>query len=423
MYAGFRFTDFVLDIYLSNVCINLYHLILDTYGKKELTHFYKCNKHECAVHLKILFLHLKYTVFANNCIKKIRHINIRCVFPLLSGIKSLQIKRYIHYNKKGIKTEQDGSSINSTDKLWIDISDPSPQDLESIAKEYGLDEDSLRLTGQKTKRPQIRMLDNHSFSILLDIRFKTIKQLLIEGIYIFVGHNWIITLHSSQVEIFTTVKDIIDKKNRKILASSINALYFTIIGEIISRYEQLLTSIEFTIADFEQKSLFKKPSKSMLDYLDVVAKQTIIIRRHFWYTRDAINFLIHMQNQGDEVRYLQIAYDDIGQLIQLIESYGDTINSTRDLYIANISLQLNDTMRILTVFSAIILPLSLITGIYGMNGLDLTRLSDIPQGLIIVGVTMVLISVSLLFFFKRKEWIFSKEDIYPNSYSKLNAKD
>jgi magnesium transporter len=335
----------------------------------------------------------------------------------------LQTKRYIYYNQEGIKTEHNSPAVNDTDKLWIDISDPSPQDLKSIAEEYGLDEDSLRLIGQKTKRPQIRILDNHTFSILLDIRLKTIKQLLIEGVYIYVGKNWIITLHSSQVEIFSTIKDIIEKKNRKLLVLSINALYFTIIGEIISRYEQLLTSIEITIADFEQKSLFKKPSKGMLNYLDLVAKQSIVIRRHFWYTRDAINFLIHMQNQGNEIRYLKVAYDDIGQLIQLIESYGDTINSTRDLYIANISLQLNDTMRILTVFSAIILPLSLITGIYGMNGLDLARLSDIPLGLIAVLVTMILISIVLLVFFKRKEWIFSKEDIYSNSNSKLNSKD
>ena len=124
----------------------------------------------------------------------------------------MQGKRYIYYNAKGIKTEQDGSSVNDSDKLWIDISDPSPQDLKYIAKEYDLDEDSLRLIGQKTKRPQIRILDNHTFSILLDIRFKTIKQLLIEGVYIFVGQNWIITLHSSQVEIFSTIKDIIEKK-------------------------------------------------------------------------------------------------------------------------------------------------------------------------------------------------------------------
>jgi magnesium transporter len=161
----------------------------------------------------------------------------------------------------------------------------------------------------------------------------------------------------------------------------------------------------------------------MLSYLDIVAKQTIVMRRHFWYTRDAINFLTHMQNQDNEIRYLQIAYDDIGQLIELVESYGDTINSTRDLYIANISLQLNDTMRILTVFSVIILPLTLIVGIYGMNGLDLTKLSYIPQGLFIVLVTMGLISILLLIFFKHKQWIFTKEDMYNNSNISSTSKD
>ena len=66
--------------------------------------------------------------------------------------------------------------------------------------------------------------------------------------------------------------------------SNIDALYFTIIGEILSTYGQILTSNEITIADFEQKYLFKKPSKSMLDNLDVVVKQSMVIIRHFWYT-------------------------------------------------------------------------------------------------------------------------------------------
>ena len=335
----------------------------------------------------------------------------------------MRAKQNLYYNSKGIRNEHVGSSDSESDKLWIDISDPSPEDLQSISTEYDLDEDSIRLVGQKTKRPQIRMLNNHIFSIILDIRFKTIKQLLIEGIYIYVGPNWIITLHSSEVKIFSTIKDILEKKNTKLLVSNINALYYTIIDEIISRYEQLLTAIELTITDFEQKSLYKKPSKNMLNYLDIVAKQTIVMRRHFWYTRDAINFLTHMQNQDNEIRYLQIAYDDIGQLIELVESYGDTINSTRDLYIANISLQLNDTMRILTVFSVIILPLTLIVGIYGMNGLDVTKLSYIPQGLFIVLVTMALISILLLIFFKHKQWIFTKEDMYNNSNISSTSKD
>jgi hypothetical protein len=56
---------------------------------------------------------------------------------------------------------------------------------------------------------------------------------------------------------------------------------------------------------------------------------------------------------------LQIAHDNINDVIELVESFRDTINSTRDLYLASISMQMNDTMRILTIFTAVLLPLTL----------------------------------------------------------------
>lgn len=296
------------------------------------------------------------------------------------------------------------------DKLWIDIQDPSAEDLQFIQEKYGLDEDSIKVTEQQAKRPQVRLLDDYIFSILLDIRYKTLKKLMVDGIYLYIGKDWLVTLHSSNVDILSPIKHIIEKKNRRLLESDIQAIYFTIIDEMIGRYEQLLTSIELTITDFEQKSLFKRTSKGMLEYLDIVTRQLIIIRRHFWYTRDMINFLLHMQQDvSKDLRYLKIGYDDITSIIDLIESYGDTINSTRDLYLANVSLQLNDTMRILTIFSVILLPLTLIAGVYGMNGLDLTRLDQIPLGFIIVLITMIIITALILIFFKHKKWIFDND--------------
>jgi magnesium transporter len=296
------------------------------------------------------------------------------------------------------------------DKLWIDIQDPSAEDLQFIQEKYGLDVDSIKVTEQEAKRPQVRLLDDYIFSILLDIRYKTLKKLMVDGIYLYIGKDWLVTLHSSDVDILSPIKHIIEKKNRRLLESDIQAIYFTIIDEMIGRYEQLLTSIELTITDFEQKSLFKRTSKGMLEYLDIVTRQLIIIRRHFWYTRDMINFLLHMQQDvSKDLRYLKIGYDDITSIIDLIESYGDTINSTRDLYLANVSLQLNDTMRILTIFSVILLPLTLIAGVYGMNGLDLTRLDQIPLGFIIVLITMIIITALILIFFKHKKWIFDND--------------
>jgi hypothetical protein len=76
------------------------------------------------------------------------------------------------------------------------------------------------------------------------------------------------------------------------------------------------------------------------------------LRRHFWQARDIMNFLTHTEKDKEEIEYLKIAYDDTYQLIDLVESFRDTINSTRDLYISNLSMQMNDTMRTLTIFTA-----------------------------------------------------------------------
>jgi magnesium transporter len=116
-----------------------------------------------------------------------------------------------------------------------------------------------------------------------------------------------------------------------------------------------------------------------------------------------------------EIKYIEMAYDNITQLIQLVESYRDTINSTRDLYIANISLQMNDTMRVLAIFSAIVLPLTFISGVYGMNGygmngLDLNNINSLPLGFAIVIITMAIAVGVLFLFFKKKQWILTKQD-------------
>jgi magnesium transporter len=158
------------------------------------------------------------------------------------------------------------------------------------------------------------------------------------------------------------------------------------------------------MTDLEEKAL-SDPAKETINYLGILSRQLIVFRRHFWRIRDVVNFLTHIEKDTDEVKYIQMAYDNITQLIELIESYRDTINSVRDLYIANISLQMNDTMRTLTIFAAILLPLTLVVGIYGMNGLDLNNLESLPSGFLIVLISMIIITVACFYLFIKKKWI------------------
>jgi magnesium transporter len=121
--------------------------------------------------------------------------------------------------------------------------------------------------------------------------------------------------------------------------------------------------------------------------------------------RTIINFLLHTEKDKEDVKYVEIVHDDITQLIDFVESYESTINSIRELYVAKVSLQINETMRILTIFTVVLLPLALIAGIYGMNGIDLKNITEIPLGFILVLATMAVTVIAFVLFFIRKRWI------------------
>lgn len=242
----------------------------------------------------------------------------------------------IAYNKDEVtEPKQFEKSLETSHNVWIDLVDPSEETFQSFATIYNLDKNALELYKNKSKKSQIRSRENHTFTILLDLKYKDPKTVVTEAVYLFCGKRWMITIHSERVDVVKSIRKLLEEKNKNIMKDSLDALYYSIVAEMIDRYERVLTAVELTVSD-EQKSL-ENPVRESLGYLDTLSRQLIVFRRHFWRVRDVVNFLTHMEEDKDEVKYIQMAYDNITQLIQLVESYRDTINSVRDLYIASIS--------------------------------------------------------------------------------------
>lgn len=311
--------------------------------------------------------------------------------------------------------------------IWIDLVDPTLGQIQALRKFFPINESAMQRYN-KSKKAQIHVFDDQKFMVLLAIGFENSHMLTVEPIYLFVGKGWLITIRS--VAAIGTIEELytlFEQKDKHLMASSVNGLYYSIIIGIVNSYEQMLTSMELTIASLGNNSLHK-PSMKMLESLDTLSKQIIILRRHFWHTRHIVNLLLNSDAGGDEnndsdssngsgnkVKSLKVAYDEVNQFIDLIESLRDSINSTRDLYVANISLQLNDTMKTLTIFSSILLPLTFVASLYGMNGLDLNNIGAIPVGFVLVIASMAAVAGVLFVFFRRKQWILIAKEPAENS--------
>jgi magnesium transporter len=318
------------------------------------------------------------------------------------------LRTIISYNEHEVKTDGSVEDLGIAYNVWIDLIDPDHEEVLELAHKFNLDADAIQTYFNKSKKAEIRLLENHTFTVVLDLKNKDPKTLETEGIYFFLGRKWLITIHSSEVKLKELVEKIFKVKNKKIKDATIAALYYNVLAEIVTKYEQLLTALELTVNEYQRRS-FVGPSPEIFDSIDTLSRQTIILRRHFWRVRNIINFIVHNEHDKEEVKYIEMVYDDISQLIDFVESYEGTINSIRELYVAKVSLQINDTMRVLTIFTVILLPLTLIAGIYGMNGLDLNNLAELPAGFLIVAISMAGTGIGLLVFFIKKQWIFVRE--------------
>jgi magnesium transporter len=318
------------------------------------------------------------------------------------------LRTIISYNEHEVNTEGSIDDLGNGYNVWIDLVDPDDTELLELANKFNLDAEAIQTYFNKSKKPEVRLLDNQLFTVILDMKNKDPKTLETEGIYFFLGRKWLISIHCPEVNLKQLVERLFKVKNKKIKEAPIAGLYYNVIAEIVTKYEQLLTALELTVNEYQRRS-FVRPSPEIFDSIDTLSRQTIILRRYFWRVRSIINFLVHNEHDKEEVKYIEMVYDDISQLIDFVESYEGTINSIRELYVAKVSLQINDTMKVLTIFTVILLPLGLITGIYGMNGLDLNKLDSLPAGFILVIITMVCVGGGLLFFFIKKQWLFVRE--------------
>ncbi|WP_148685437.1 magnesium transporter CorA family protein [Candidatus Nitrosocosmicus hydrocola] len=330
-----------------------------------------------------------------------------------------------YYNEKDMIEEKNelDDELKKNHNMWMDISDPTDKDITHLESKFSLNKNALDRIRQKSKKPVVKEINQNSkFTILLVLKFNDLRHLESIPLYFYVSDKWLVTIHSNKIDLVTKVKTIIaDRKT--ILQSSIDALYYSIISSIIEDYEQLLTAIELKVFDIEKDAQYR-PSRRVLNYLDDLSRQVIILRRYFWDARNVVNYHANMEKDKDDIKYLQIVYNNINQLIEMIQSYQDTINSTRELFSSSISLQINETMRVLTIFSAIVLPLSLLIGVLGLEGFDLNTLHSLPRYLGFLVAVMLSITIITLFVFWKKKWIFSYDkEFLDKKNKKPNERD
>jgi magnesium transporter len=285
---------------------------------------------------------------------------------------------------------------------WFDLDDPSSPELDRIAQQYGfhvLDVEDVR---HGCQRPKIDEHESYVFAVVKEIRRgnKDASEIAFNDFYAFIGRDFLITIHPGASDsIGNVVKRASDSGSKRL-----DQLFYFIIDDIVDDFLPVLDELAEATSDIEDEVL-EQPTPEMLRRIFMVKRRLVEFRRNASAMREAANAIVRIEHGviGDDLdEYFRDIYDHLIRTVELIESYRDLLTGSLDIYLSAVANRTNEVMKLLTIWGTVALPLVIITGFFGMN-LPLP-LQHTPHGLGLAVGIMVLSTILVLMYFKRKGW-------------------
>jgi len=297
---------------------------------------------------------------------------------------------------------------------WINID--GLQEIEIIEKVgkhfqmHPLTMEDILNTGQ---RPKYEDFDDYIFLVLkmlyFDDRDKEIKA---EHVSVIVGANFVISFQEKEGDVFNPIRERIRNNKGRVRKMGADYLAYTLLDAIVDSYYAILEKSGEKIESMEDE-LVKNPTPELLRLIHRLKGDAIFLRKSVWPLREVVNSLTRSETKiiqkATEI-YLRDVYDHTIQVIDMIETFRDTISGMLDIYLSSLSNKMNEVMKVLTIIATIFIPITFIAGIYGMNFDPSVSKFNMPElgwpfGYVFAWGVMILITIVMLVYFRKKRWL------------------
>jgi magnesium transporter len=310
---------------------------------------------------------------------------------------------YIEPSKSGLthhlkEAEEEG--------FWLDITDPDEEDFEILAKVFGFHHLTLEDVQHKQQRPKLEEYQGYSFMVVFSAEWLKNKIAFIEH-FIFLGRHYVVTVHDQKTASLETLRDHI-KADPGATQEQAAYLTYMVIDALVDDTFPLLERLDEMI-DQLQDDIIEKADPSMLAIIYSLKHDVAELRRFLANQRDLFQRLITHSldlHSADMTVYWRDVQDHILRQYETVDSLRDLLTGAMDVYLSTVSNRLNVTMKTLTIIASLFLPLSFLTGFYGMNFAFLTGVMEPPYWAFTIGIaTMVGSLVVQVILFRRRGWL------------------
>ncbi|MCS2608714.1 magnesium/cobalt transporter CorA [Halomonas dongshanensis] len=300
--------------------------------------------------------------------------------------------------------EREGSGADA--HVWIDMQGEGEENERRILERLGCHPLAIQDAHKERHPPKIEEFDNHTLIIYRGIAsFDAELNFVPQQVSFFVGETFLVTLHGG---LAMSIDRLFKEQGGELLRQSPERVALRTMYLSAGYYLDSLLEFENALSDLEDE-LQDNGNDQLMRQITQYRSRLVKMRRVFNYHKNITQELVaydyeHLPRQNDETLH---AINDVSErferLYTLTQMYYDICGDLVDGYISITSHQLNNTMRMLTVITAIFVPLTFIAGLYGMNFTYMPELNYRYGYFVVMGV-MGVITVWLVWLFKRMRW-------------------
>lgn len=227
----------------------------------------------------------------------------------------------------------------------------------------------------------------------------------------YLGKNFVVTFHAER---FKSIKIVKEQVRRSTYACQRGAAYLLhqILDQLVDLYMPIVDDFDKSINQLEERVfLMKRGNNAILEEIMNLRRSVARLKRISARQLEVLYRMSHgefPQIPEYSLPFYRDVHDHLLRISDLAESYRDLVSGLFDIHFSVVANRTNDVMKVMTIFSSIMLPLSVIAGIYGMNFDYMPELRTRFGYFVTLGI-MAVVAGGLLIYFWRKGWLFQKE--------------
>ena len=292
--------------------------------------------------------------------------------------------------------------------IWFSVGGiHNPKIMEEISQLYQIDPLALSEVMNPHGRPKLQEFGNCILlsARVIDINEKT-NELFNENLSLIITKNTLLSFHETSDAAFEPVKERLRQQRKRIMESGPDYLAFALLDVVIDHYIYVIGFLGNKIEALDN-TILRQPNPRIIEQIRFFKIEPNYFRKSAIPAKEMLMSLSKLDNDliadTTDIHYKELV-DNIQQALESSDTYRQILSDQLNIYHSLLSSKLNDIMKFLTIFSVIFIPLTFIVGIYGTNFDYLPELHFKYSYFIMWGF-MIVLTIGMLFYFKRKKWL------------------